>query len=171
MNREWSELNKEMQRCLNREETYGQGLEVLFQLRERLMKVLLEIKERCTREAFDAMPYAGTDGYHSKTIAYSIWHIFRIEDIVAHSLIRRDEEIFFEKGYKEKMHAPIVTTGNELAGQGIAEFSKQLDLENLYRYALDVKESTEELLRQLPYREVFRGGQGASEGVGMCECG
>ena len=84
------------------------------------------------------MPYAGTDGYHSKTIAYSIWHIFRIEDIVAHSLIRRDEEIFFEKGYKEKMHAPIVTTGNELAGQEIAEFSKQLDLENLYRYALDV---------------------------------
>lgn len=54
------------------------------------------------------------------------------------------------------MHAPIVTTGNELAGQGIAEFSKQLDLENLYRYALDVKESTEELLRQLPYRELKR---------------
>ena len=38
MNREWSELNKEMQRCFNREETYGQGLEVLFQLRERCMR-------------------------------------------------------------------------------------------------------------------------------------
>lgn len=129
---------------------------MLFQLREKLMDTLLEIREGRTREAFDAMPYAGADGYHSKTIAYSIWHIFRIEDIVAHSLIRRDEEIFFEKGYKEKMHAPIVTTGNELAGQEIAEFSKQLDLENLYRYALDVKESTEELLRQLPYRELKR---------------
>ena len=154
MNREWSELNKEMQRCLNREETYGQGLEVLFQLRETLMKALLEIREGRTREAFDAMPYAGADGYHSKTIAYSIWHIFRIEDIVAHSLIRKDEEVLFEKDYKEKIHAPIITTGNELTGREIAEFSKQLEIENLYRYALEVKESTEELLRHMPYREL-----------------
>ena len=156
MNREWSELNKEMQRCLNRDETYEQGLEVLFQLRETMMKVLLEIREGRTREAFDAMPYAGADGYHSKTIAYSIWHIFRIEDIVAHSLIRKDEEVFFEKGYKEAIHTPIITTGNKLTGREIAEFSKQLDLENLYRYALEVKESTEELLRRLPYRELKR---------------
>lgn len=29
----------------------------------------------------------GNDGYHSKTLGYSIWHIFRIEDIVVHEMM------------------------------------------------------------------------------------
>lgn len=39
------------------------------------------------------MPYMNADGYHSKTIAYSLWNVFRIEDIVAHSLIADNEQI------------------------------------------------------------------------------
>ena len=41
------------------------------------------------------MPFANAKGYHNKTIAYSIWHIARIEDIVAHTLIANDEQVFF----------------------------------------------------------------------------
>ena len=43
---------------------------------------------------FYAMPFPKVNGYHSKTIAYSIWHIFRIKDIVANSLIRQEEEAY-----------------------------------------------------------------------------
>lgn len=34
-----------------------------------------------------AILFVNADGYHSKTIAYSLYHIFRIEDIVAHTVI------------------------------------------------------------------------------------
>ena len=56
------------------------------------------------------MPFQGANGYHSKTLAYSIWHIFRIEDIVAHELIKKDKQILFTDSYEKKIQALIITT-------------------------------------------------------------
>ena len=67
------------------------------------------------------MPFAGANGYHSKTLVYSIWHIFRIEDIVAHTLIQGDDQILFSGGYREKIGCDIITTGNELKGEELAD--------------------------------------------------
>lgn len=58
------------------------------------MQTLVSFKEDLCREDFNAIPFINADGYHSKTIAYSIWHIFRIEDIVAHTVITEDEQVF-----------------------------------------------------------------------------
>lgn len=154
MNREWSELNKTVQLQLKKEETFAQGIETLFALRQALMDELIHMKEELSRTEFSAMPFPKAAGYHSKTIAYSIWHIFRIEDIAANSLIRQDKEVLCS--FREKIGAPIITTGNELVGQQIVDFSKSLDLEPLYEYALAVKESTDTLLKNLSYYDLKR---------------
>lgn len=154
MNREWSELNKTVQLQLKKEETFAQGIETLLNLRQTLMDELLHIKEELDWDDFSSMPFPKAAGYHSKTIAYSVWHIFRIEDIVANSLIRQDKEVFCS--FREKIGAPIITTGNELVGQEIVDFSKSLDLDVLYEYALAVKESTDTLLKSLSYHDLKR---------------
>lgn len=154
MNREWSELNKTVQLQLKKEETFAQGIETLLTLRQALMEELLHMKEELSRDDFCAMPFPKAAGYHSKTIAYSVWHIFRIEDIVANSLICQDKEVFCS--FREKIGAPVITTGNELAGQEIVDFSKALDLDALYEYALAVKESTDTLLKSLSYHDLKR---------------
>ena len=154
MNQEWSELNKTVQSQLKKEATFAQGIETLLTLRQALMDELLHMKEELSRAEFSAMPFPKANGYHSKTIAYSIWHIFRIEDIVANSLIRQDKEVLCNFG--EKIGTPIITTGNELAGQQIVDFSEVLNLDVLYEYALAVKESTDTLLRQLSYRDLSK---------------
>lgn len=100
--------------------------------------------------------FINADGYHSKTIAYSIWHIFRIEDIVAHTVINEDEQVFFAGNYQERINSPIITTGNELVKQQIADFSKQLNLEELYSYIFEVRESSEKILKRLSYDELKR---------------
>ena len=51
---------------------------------------------------------------------------------------------------------PIVTTGNELVKQQIADFSKQLNLEELYSYIFEVRESTEKMLGRFSYDELKR---------------
>ena len=117
------------------------------------------------------MPFAGADGYHSKTLSYSIWHIFRIEDIVAHEMIAEDEQILFRNGYVEKINAPIITTGNELSGEDIVSFSKELDCFELYRYAKDVLKSTDQILLQLEYADLKRKfGQDMKEKLKACKC-
>ena len=113
-------------------------------------------KRGLKRKDFDAMPFMKAKGYHKKTVAYSLWHIFRIEDIVVHSLIQNDKQIFFLNHYQERIGSPIQTTGNELAGYQIANFSKRLDLEELYQYMSDVKKSTEQILLNLPYNSLKR---------------
>ena len=153
MNKEWSELNKEMQLQIKKKDTFDEGIATLFELRNQLWDTVLSYKKELTRDAFDAIPYINADGYHSKTIAYSLWHIFRIEDIVIHTLIKGDEQVFFRKSYQEKTGSPIITTGNELVKQEIADFSRKLDLKELYSYMLDVKKSTEKILKEMTFED------------------
>ena len=156
MNKEWSELNKLMQTQIKKKDTYDSGIDTLFSLRDNLWDMIISFKDELSREEFNAIPYINAEGYHSKTIAYSLWHIFRIEDIVAHTLIKGDEQVFFREGYQKRINSPIITTGNELVKQEIAEFSEQLDLDELYSYLFDVKRSTESILRDLSYDDLRR---------------
>ena len=53
--------------------------------------------------------------------------------------------------YQERINSPIITTGNELVKQQIADFSGQLNLQELYSYILAVKHSTERVIKSLSY--------------------
>lgn len=156
MNKEWSELNKIMQTQIKKEDTFEMGMNTLFDLRNQLMHILASFADELSRGDFDAIPFINANGYHSKTIAYSIWHIFRIEDIVAHTLISEDEQVFFAGNYQERIRSSIITTGNELVKQQIVDFSKQLNLEELYSYIFEVKESTEKIIKNLSYDKMKR---------------
>ncbi|MCR5708174.1 MAG: phage head-tail adapter protein [Ruminococcus sp.] len=151
MNKEWSELNKAVQSQLKKRDSYEDGISTLFELRGKLADTINSFREELTREQFSAIPFINADGYHSKTIAYSLWHIFRIEDIVAHTLIAGDEQVFFRGGYQKRIGSPIITTGNELVKQQIADFSEQLDIGELYDYISAVRSETEDILRKLAF--------------------
>ncbi|WP_022778797.1 DUF3795 domain-containing protein [Butyrivibrio sp. AE3009] len=163
MDKEWSEKNKEVQRLLSKEATFDEATKKLIAFRDEMFQQVTWIVEGYPEEAFYQMPFPGVDGYHSKTLAYSIWHIFRIEDIVAHEMIAQDEQILFREGFLEKTSSPIITTGNELVGEEIAEFSKKLNVEQLYLYAKAVKEASDELLKGLNYKDLKRKFEGETK--------
>ncbi len=155
MNKDWSELNKTMQLQLKKD-TFAQGIGTLLGLRKELMTQILKFREQLPEEAFSAMPFPNVKGYHSKSIAYSLWHIFRIEDIVAHTLIEGDEQVFFAGEYQRRIQAPIITTGNELVKEAIGAFSKQLQIGALYEYIVEVDRTTTEILKGLTYEDCKR---------------
>ena len=152
MNREWSENEKQMTALLKKN-TFAEGIGLLLQLRDTLMREM-DAWQVLSREDFCAIPFLNAKGYHSKTAAYSLWHIFRIEDIVVHSLIRKDDEILFSGDYENRIHSPIITTGNELQGMEIAEFSRCLDISALYEYTHEVKVSTDRWLKTITYSDL-----------------
>lgn len=151
MNKEWSEKNKEFQKLISKEATFKDGIKILLELRSCVFEQITQIVNGYPTRAFYEMPFAGADGYHSKTLAYSIWHIFRIEDIVCHTLILKDAQVLDSGNWQKKIGADRITTGNELSGQQIADFSKNLDLKSLYEYAKTVMESTNEFLNSVEY--------------------
>ena len=154
MNKEWSEFNKTMQLQLKKKESFSSGIATLLELRKALMEQMVAFKAQLAAEDFSAMPYRNAKGYHSKTVAYSLWHIFRIEDIVAHTLIAGDEQVFFQGDYQRKINSPIMTTGNELTGEDIINFSRALCIDELYAYMETVDAASTKILENLAYEDI-----------------
>ncbi len=90
MDKGWSEKNKEVQKLLAKEATFDEAIQKLANFRAEMFEQITLIVNGYPMKAFAEMPFAGADGYHSKTLAYSIWHIYRIEDIVAHEMLAGD---------------------------------------------------------------------------------
>ena len=79
MDKEWAKKNKEIQILLSKESTFDEAIGELIGFRTELFRQITWIVEGYPGRAFYQMPFAGVEGYHSKTLAYSIWHIFRIQ--------------------------------------------------------------------------------------------
>lgn len=156
MNKEWSALNKKMQLLLRKKDTYKDGISVCLELRNTLSDAVEKLCDKLSDEQYSLMPYPDANGYHCKTIAYSIWHMARIEDITAHTLICGDKQVLFRDDYLKASCSPITTTGNELVKDEITSFSQSLNIPGLLRYAADVKASTDELLSRLSYEDSKR---------------
>ena len=62
-------MNKEMQALLSKETTFKDAISKLIELRESLFEQITQIVNAFPEEAFWQMPFAGADGYHSKTLA------------------------------------------------------------------------------------------------------
>ena len=156
MNEDWSQENKQIQILLLKEVTFDEAVRKLLEFRNELFQQITWIVESYPEKAFYQMPFEGVKGYHSKTLAYSIWHVFRIEDIVAHEMIVEDEQILFRDNFLKKTASPIITTGNELEGRDIARFSEKLKVQELNLYAKAVKDSTDHILLLLQYKSLKR---------------
>ena len=154
MNKYWSELNKEARTLLNKKSTFDEGICKLMALRTILFDAWGQSAESLSKDDYSKQPLANSKGYDSKTIAYSIYHVFRIEDIVLNTLINDTQQVFLRDGYQTKLCSPISTTGNELKGGDIVDFSKQLNIQELWNYARAVFDQSNSWLRSLTYDDL-----------------
>ena len=109
MDKDWSDKNKKFQKLITKEATFKEGIKVLLELRDSLFEQITQIVNAYPKDAFWKMPFAEAEGYHSKTLAYSIWHVFRIEDIVLHTLILNNSQVLERGEWQKKIGAEITT--------------------------------------------------------------
>ena len=154
MDKDWSEKNKKMQTLISKEVTFADGIKVLFELRAELFEQITSIVKTFPPGAFYQMPFGVGKGAHHTTLAWSLWHLFRIEDIVVHTLILKDQQILFKNGWLDKTNSSVITTVNELDGDAMIEFSKALNIKATYEYCKTVMESTNEMLTGLNFADL-----------------
>lgn len=151
MNKEWSNKLKKVKTLLCKKECFQEGIVKLIELRNILFSEWIKLMNSQDKSIFSLQPFMNRDGYDSKSIAYCIYHVFRIEDIVLNSLILDKKQIFFEKNYNKKMKSPIITTGNEISKDKIQVFSKTIDINYLCEYAQDVFQSSNRMFSTLNF--------------------
>ena len=154
MDNNWSEKNKKMQTLISKEVTFADGIKILLELRAELFEQITSIINTFPPVASYQMPFGVGKGSQHTTLAWSLWHLFRIEDIVVHSLILKNEQILIVGGWLSKTKSPCITTGNELDGDTMIEFSKSLDIKAVYEYCQAVMEATNGMLVGLKFADL-----------------
>jgi hypothetical protein len=90
-----------------------------------------------------------------ETIAWSVWHITRIEDLTVGILIGGGEQIF-DRSQKEKLHVDIVDTGNALSDDEIMNLSVNINIHSLLDYRATEIKRTQNIVGELSTDDMRR---------------
>lgn len=154
MDKNYSERHKIILSQLKKEISFEEGIKNLIDLREDLFLNHVEkYFSRLSKDDFCKIPFAGSIGNKDATISWSIYHVFRIEDIICHNFISNDEQIFFAQNYQKKMNCSVITTANEMNDEQMIEFSKDLNPDELFSYAKEVKNVSQKVLSNLTFKQ------------------
>jgi uncharacterized damage-inducible protein DinB len=90
------------------------------------------------------------------SIAWILWHLARCEDLTMNMLVGGIGQVLERQGWKDKLHAPFLHTGNEIDLKEVVHFSQTIDLTHLRAYRSAVGESTRQIVRQLSPSELHQ---------------
>lgn len=102
-----------------------------------------EIWQDLNEEDFTIMPTK-----KDVTIAWNIWHVTRIEDLISNLLIHSSPQVLDEK-WQRKLKTSVRDTGNAMSDEEIIQFSKEVDKIELHNYRNAVGKQTQKVLKSL----------------------
>ncbi len=107
-------------------------------------------------EGLDENTFRTSQNQKGRTIAYGIWHCTRIEDITMNLLVAGDKQIFNRENWQEKINSNITDTGNAMTEDDIMEFSKNINMEELKNYRIEVGRRTRDIVENLSTQDMKR---------------
>ncbi|WP_346886756.1 DinB family protein [Clostridium sp. UBA4395] len=107
-------------------------------------------------EGLDENTFRTSQNQKGRTIAYGIWHCTRIEDITMNLLVAGDKQIFNRENWQEKINSNITDTGNAMSEDDIKEFSKNINMEELKNYRIEVGRRTRDIVKNLSTQDMKR---------------
>lgn len=90
-----------------------------------------------------------------ETIAWSLWHIARIEDITMNFLIARHEQVF-DGEWQRRLNVTVSDTGNAMSDVEISAFSRLINGAELIEYRNAVGMRTREIVSVLTATDMKR---------------
>ncbi len=157
----WNEDHKILRGLLKKEPTFKSAIDLLMDQHARVHASDVSGIECMT---FEDKLWKGTDeitfrtGQNKKgrTIAYSMWHSARIEDITMNLLVADEEQIIDQDNWMERINSPIYDTGNALNSDDILKFSRKIDMQALKEYRKAVGKKTGKIVNLLVYGDLKR---------------
>lgn len=104
--------------------------------------------------SYDGMGIVPAGEDHS--IAWLIWHLTRCEDITMNLLIAETDQVLIAEGWLELLNVTWRDTGNAMPPEEILDFSRKVDLPNLFAYRLAVGRQTQALIAGLAEDAIYR---------------
>ncbi len=83
------------------------------------------------------------------SIAWLIWHIARLEDIVANTILNLRPQVFDEEKWSARLNVSRRDFGVEMTGEEVEELSAAVDIRSVRAYRIAVGRRTREWIRSL----------------------
>jgi hypothetical protein len=110
-----------------------------------------ELWEGLDETAFRTMPTV-----KDETIAWSLWHLTRIEDITINILVADVDQVINTDNWLKKLHIKICDTGNSMTDEEIVELSSEVNMQELRNYRIAVGRRSREVIRNLQPADLKR---------------
>ncbi|MCJ7856926.1 DinB family protein [Lachnospiraceae bacterium NSJ-143] len=154
-----SQIDK-LRKLIKSPKTFGPAVELVLELHAITHTGIVSLSncptfcdsllDRLTDNDFSVMP-----AKKDETIAWHLWHIARIEDLVGNLLIAEQSQILNDE-WLEKMQVDIKDTGNAMSDGQIIDFSKQINKRELINYRNTVGRQTRKIVKSLTLGDMKR---------------
>lgn len=101
-----------------------------------------ELWEGLDENTFRTMPTV-----KDETIAWSLWHITRVEDITMNILVADETQVINRDNWLEKLNVKVCDTGNSMTDEEIIDLSSRINMQELRKYRIAVGRKTREIIR------------------------
>lgn len=93
---------------------------------------------------------------NDETIAWSLWHLTRVEDITMNILVADADQVINTDNWLEKMQVKICDTGNSMTDEEIIELSSKINMQELRNYRIAVGRRSREMIRNFQPADLKR---------------
>lgn len=91
-----------------------------------------------------------------ETIAWSLWHLTRIEDITMNILVADEEQVINTDNWLERMNVKVCDTGNSMTDEEIIDLSLKINMQELRKYRIVVGRKSREVIRSFQTADLKR---------------
>ena len=156
---DWTTKQNNLKKLLSKEETFNDGIKLLLDMHSILhdKKVYNNKDDTIYNVLWDNLTNETCKIITNKetSILWDIWHITRIEDIVANIIIGNTEEVLNAE-IQEKLNIKIRDTGNAMNKEEIELFNKNVNIKALNEYRIKVGKQTVKIIKGLTFSDMKR---------------
>jgi hypothetical protein len=152
--KKWNDRHKELRNAMEKSGDRNKAIDLFLIQHAMLHSAKLssatlfsfedEILNDLSPESYRIIP---ANGNHS--IAWIIWHLARIEDVIMNLLVADAPQILHKNRWHEKLQIPPKNTGNGMSDDEVLSLSIQIDIRELREYRLAVGRETRRIARKL----------------------
>ena len=155
----WNGKQKNLKILLQDQETFNRGIDLLLEMHSLLHdgKLYKTVSETFYDALWENMREETCKVISAKetSILWNIWHITRIEDIVANILIGNKGAIF-NNDIQRRLNIDIKDTGNAMTFSEIESFNKKINIKELNNYRFKTGKSTKKVIETIQFTDIKR---------------
>jgi hypothetical protein len=156
---DWTTKQNSLKILLSKEQTFDDGIKLLLEMHGLLhdKKVYNGKAETFYNTLWEDLDKATCKiiSPRETSILWNIWHITRIEDIVANDIMGNKDEIL-NKEMQTKLNIKTKDTGNAMTYKEIEILNKNINIKALKDYRIKVGKQTQKIIKSLKYADMKR---------------